>query len=567
MKILKNVTLMALFFIAVSCSKDLDNISENTLNPVDSVELKDGILVFSSKDFLIRKVDEIKDMKQEQKEQFLYKFYNQGFKPLFPRYRDDDNTKLGEFAQRKKERLSKLVYGDNQMLGGKRVPTEIDEDGELVEEFDDDLISDDDFASVLNDQREVIVGDSLYKFTYEGLFSVKTADKPLLDTYIEDNNIEYLVEANESIIRGEIMVTPDIKKQVPTVQDLQYVNNCHDNPSIDAAPDYSISEYLEDGPCNDYGGGGSYGGGSSGGGSSGGSNPPPTDHTASLVAFVQNLEACKTINGFLDSGFGIFGVSKKCYDNFSSKYRTKTKYYKENYLIYNAIGVKVKHQKKGWTGLWRAKSTNEVALMISQASFKYTINIPNFPSIYAPPKFYFFENKIFNSQGQLQNYANAIYKPPFPEVPFVSEVTVTEFINHATGADLSVSDLRENFYAGTWQIAKAIVNSQKGRDPKNVTHILYSPTKVYLTYIDLENRKLNTKKITKVFDWNFGIGFKFNVNIDGQGNLSTDLISDFGFDKIKIPKLYDYDDVKIDFVGVTRRGDTWKGSRLVYKDE
>ncbi len=567
MNTLRNATLLALLFISFSCTKDSDYKEENNQNTVDFIELKDGILAFSSQDFLTRKVDEIKEMDQGEKEDFLYKYYDKGFKPLFPQYREDDDIKLGEFAERKKQRLSKAVRGNGLSLSGKSVPTEIDEDGELVEEFDDDLISDDDFASVLNDQREVIVGDSLYKFTYEGLFSVKTSDKPLLDAYIVDNNIEYLVEANEDIVRGETMVTPEIKKQVTTEQDLQKVNNCHEENYFAPAVDNTLTQYLDDGDCNNSGGGSSSGGSSSGGSSSGGSSSNTPDHTASLINFVKDLDACRTINGFLDSGFGIFGVSKKCYDNFSSKYRTKTKYYKENYFIYNAIGVKVKHQKKGWTGLWRAKSTDEVAMMISQASFKYTINIPNFPNMYAPPKFYFFENKIFNSQGALQSYSNAIYKPPFPEVPFVSEVTVTEFIGHEIGLDYSVSDLREHFYQGTWQVAKAIVNSQKGRDPKNVTHILYSPTKVYLTFIDLENRKLNTKKITKVFDWNFGVGFKFNVNIDGQGNISTDLINDFGFDKIIIPKLYDYDDVKIDFVGVTRRGSTWKGSRLVYTDE
>jgi hypothetical protein len=167
----------------------------------------------------------------------------------------------------------------------------------------------------------------------------------------------------------------------------------------------------------------------------------------------------------------------------------------------------------------------------------------------------------------MQNYSNAIYKPPFPQIPYVSEVVITEFINHEVGSDLSVEDLREQFYTGVWAVAKNIVNSQKGRDPKNVTHILYSPTKVYLTFIDLDQRKLNTKKITNVFDFNFGLGFKFNVNVDASGNYSTDLISGFDLGTLSIPKLYDYDEVKMDFVGVTRKDNTWKGSRLVYTEE
>lgn len=554
---IKKVLLLVILVTIFNCTKD-DKINDNQLAVLeDSLELKDGTLVFSSIDFLTRKVDEIKEMEDVQKEQYLYFFYNKGFEPLFPRYREDDATRLTQFANNKKARLQKRATSGSLMVTGKSVPTEIDEDGDLVEEFDDDLISDDDFASVLNSQREVIVGDSLYKYTYDGLYAVKTVDKPLLDNYIADNDIEFLVQENENIIRGESLVTPKIKRKVTTETDLQKVSNCHDNMSIEPAQN-ELTQYFDDLSC----GGGSTGGGSTGGGST---NTP--DHTASLIAYVKDLDECNTINGFLNSGFGLFGVSKKCYSKFSSKYRTKTKYYKENYLIYNAIGVKVKHQKKGWTGLWRAKSTDEVALMISQASFKYTINIPGFPNMYAPPKLYFFENKIFNSQGQLQSYSNSIYKPPFPEIPYVSEVIITEFINHQTGADLSVEDLREHFYTGAWSIAKQIVNSSKGRDPKNVTHILYSPTKVYLTFIDLNQRKLNTKKITNVFDYNFGIGFKFNVNVDAAGNYSTDLISGFDLGTLSIPKLYDYDEVKMDFVGVTRRGSTWKGSKLVYKED
>lgn len=229
--------------------------------------------------------------------------------------------------------------------------------------------------------------------------------------------------------------------------------------------------------------------------------------------------------------------------------------------------VKVKHQKKGWTGFWRAKSTDEFALSVSQASFKFNINIPNFPQSYAPPRFYFFENKIFNSQSQLQNYSNSIYKPPFPEVPFVSEVVVTEFLSDTPGYDMSVDKMRELFYQGIWQGAKSIVQTYKNRQPKNVTHIIYTPTVVYLNYVDLARRVLNTKKIVSRLDYNFGLGFKFNVNVDDQGNYSTN-ISNVGdvFGNIIIPNLYDYDDVKMDFVGASRRGNIWKGSRIVYTD-
>lgn len=132
---------------------------------------------------------------------------------------------------------------------------------------------------------------------------------------------------------------------------------------------------------------------------------------------------------------------------------------------------------------------------------------------------------------------------------------------------MSVDKMRELFYQGIWQGAKSIVQTYKNRQPKNVTHIIYTPTVVYLNYVDLARRVLNTKKIVSRLDYNFGLGFKFNVNVDAQGNYSTN-ISNVGdvFGNIIIPNLYDYDDVKMDFVGASRRGNIWKGSRIVYTD-
>lgn len=547
--------------LSISCQKE-DNFVRDEQYNIDKIEVENGILSFSSKEFLDATIKDLKESTKEEKQQKLNKFYDKGFMPLFPQFHENDISRFQEFSNRKKKKLQKLTdfkRTASLSLQARTIPTEIDEDGELVEEFDDNLISDDEFASFINDSREIIINDTLYKFTHSGMFSVHKTEKSALDSYIQTNNIDYLVPDASTIVRGETNPTPIITQSIPTVSMIRgNFDKC--------APGFYEANVADAfGPnsdCTEEGGGGNSGGG--------GTNPPPppVDHTLSLVDLIDNLGPCDTITGFLDGVFQVFGVSRKCYANHSDKYRTKTKYWKENYIIWNSIGVKVKHQKKGWTGLWRAKSTNEVALSISQASFKYTIDIPGFPESYAPPKFYFFENKIFNSQAQLQNYSNAIYRPPFPEIPFVSEVVVTEFLSETPGVDISVEKMRELFYQGVWEGAKAIVQHYKNRQPKNVTHIIYTPTTVYLNYVDLERRKLNTKKIVNTLDYNFGLGFKFNVNIDAQGNYSTDITSvGDALGNLIIPKLYDYDDVKMDFVGATRRGNTWKGSRIVYTDD
>lgn len=557
------VLIITMFFS--SCENDELNENISNLEIDDAIIVENGILNFSSKDLLSQTVSELKKINNNEKELRFKKYYEKGFMPLFPNFSDDDQDKLLEYSERKKARIQKVIeinVSNNNLLMYKSVPTEIDEDGELVEEFDDDLISDDEFASLLNDEREVIVNDTLYKYTYSGMFSVPKNQKLQLDTYIKNNNIEYLIPDSSSIIRGVSSPTTDIRLSVPTVEMIMDINN--DCGSNYQSNELSIADAFAQEDC--YGGGGSSSGGGTGGGSS---SNTPADHTQSLVELIDDLEACNTLNGFLDSGFGLFGTSKKCYSNFNSDYRTKTKYWKENYLIWNSIGVKVKHQKKGWTGLWRAKKTDEVALSISQASFEYTLDVPNgIPDLYAPPTLYFFEDKIFNNQMQIINYLNDYQKPPFPDVPFVSEVVVLEYVNHWLYTDITVDKMREYFYQGIWQGAKSIVNTYKNRQPKHVTHILFTPQKIFVNYVNLDRRKLNDKKIVNRLDYNFGLGVKFNAYFDSNGHMTTNwgnfLNNPTGF--ISIPHLYDYENVKMDFVGASRRGNTWKGSRIIYTD-
>jgi len=65
------------------------------------------------------------------------------------------------------------------------------------------------------------------------------------------------------------------------------------------------------------------------------------------------------------------------------------------------------------------------------------------------------------------------------------------------------------------------------------------------------------------------MGVKFNAYIDGNGHVTTNwgnfLNNPLGY--ISIPTLYDYDRVKIDFVGASRKGHSWKGSRIEYSDD
>lgn len=65
---------------------------------------------------------------------------------------------------------------------------------------------------------------------------------------------------------------------------------------------------------------------------------------------------------------------------------------------------------------------------------------------------------------------------------------------------------------------------------------------------------------------------QLNISLDGNGKVITDpaVISednpgntiDFG---VNVGDLTDFDDVYMNFTGVTRRGTEWRGSNMVYK--
>src|SRR5690606_15481232 len=99
-----------------------------------------------------------------------------GFMPLYPHFKENDAGKLLSFSAKKLEKLEKTLLFRAQ---ARSASAAISEEENFVGEFDDDLISDDEFASILNDNREIIVGDTLYRYTYSGVFSVHKDEKQL----------------------------------------------------------------------------------------------------------------------------------------------------------------------------------------------------------------------------------------------------------------------------------------------------------------------------------------------------------------------------------------------------
>lgn len=250
--------------------------------------------------------------------------------------------------------------------------------------------------------------------------------------------------------------------------------------------------------------------------------------------------------------------------------------------MYASIGVKVKHQYKGWLG-WRTKDTDEVALTINRAFFSRSVGnsvpgtTPFLNYINETNRLFYIADAIYPNDSRAMNMLFNPYNEDstqIPKTPFTEDIIIQDFVDlplfGSQSIELEADQVNRFFWSSAWQTARSLMLTHTGREPDKITYILTTPQKVYITYIDLDRRKLNTNKIVNRLDYDWGAEVKFTINFGGDGSISTnfDNFNDHAFDILRksfsAANLAEFDDISMDFVGATRMGNTWKGSRIVY---
>lgn len=256
----------------------------------------------------------------------------------------------------------------------------------------------------------------------------------------------------------------------------------------------------------------------------------------------------------------MFGSVKDCYDQYDSDHRVKIKYYDSDYLLAYQVGVKVKHQKKGWTGLWRTQNTDQMAVGINSVSWSYTP--PIFQQNYSgfPTNYYVNNGKLFSS---LSGYTNAIYQGkgniPLPELPFVRDADViVELVTNDFGFLDTEKEVREFVYKNIFNTAKNLLKSERNKQIKDLVTIITTNKRMWIQYYDFNSQCANCDSYDKTFDYGAvtpKINYKFGAgNGFGGGSWS---FSGFNFD-FKRPK-----SVGINMYGLAKRSGKWHGSRMV----
>lgn len=553
MKFSKVFFLLSLIFLSSCTEENIDEAipkNENIDNSriimgKDSIGLSNGRLVFETAEQFDNLMQSLKNKEEHEIANILQYYYEQGFMPSYAYYDAEDYEKFSIFFKERKKYTPESIYLEEEM------------------EVSDPLISDDLFASFLNVKREIQIGSKIYAYTFSGLYIVDEKDYNLLENHITNNNI-YDKTPNLATIQKGLYTIADgievfVEPKVLAVDDCGPV-------AYDGGMGNSIN--MDDESCFSSGGGGP---------TNDNSNNPPPDHTSSLVNYISDLQECdkKQI-------WSVAGVRYKCKEYFGSNRRTKTLYYNENYLFYSAIGVKVKHQRHHSayvTDWWATKKTDEVALIINQATFrtKLSANIPNYGNFNiptnngVPAQIYYVGNIAYQNTSNGPSVQGQIVPGNLkPSTPFNEDVIVQFFNNNISlSSDMAIvaQDVNDIFWDQVWAQAKSLFQSLEGEDPKRVTMILSNQNTTIVNYVDLERRKSNTKKIHRVLDYNWGVSFKFNASLDGNNNIITNpsQFANYSNYSIQMPNLTKFEGINMDFVGVTRRGNTWKGSKMVYK--
>ncbi len=579
-----NYTAILILFMIVSCEKNdeiLDNsttsIAKSNNNFPNAVEVVDGRLVFETKkdfqenlNYLLRN-----DLSNDQLNQLFESYYSNGLTPLYPQFPIQDEQKLQESLNQR------LEFTPDNRIDSTKI------------ELTDELVPINEFASLLNAKREIVINDKLYVYTYSGLFIADIEREQNLYEYLNNNSIYDEAPNPFELQTGLNTIERGINKYVSdNISEFNPSCDSSLNPVLDPLDNNTTAPPISNPgvpmlcEANDYD---PFTPPSGGGGDSG-----SEDYTVELIEYMNQLDECAQINVWTP-----FGTIIKCFDYFpNGKRRTKTKYEHIDLAVpelgdaLQSITVKVKHQKEylSWSPFpfWGAVETDEVALVINQATFLIdppSLGVPmsnfNYPQDDGTSNaiYYIGENGYnYNPNSSIAYTSGASLPDLTPITPFDEDVIVQVFDNTIPQIDFSVTaeDINETYWDLLHGKAKSIFKQLSGYDPEKITTVYHTNDQILLHHVNISKRQENTKKIVDNLYFDLAANFVVTISVDEWNNSiitnPTDLSeensggsNDILSYSVEKQSLADFDKILVDFDGLTRRSDKWRGSKIIYE--
>jgi hypothetical protein len=531
-------------------------------DPVDlatvaaSYQVVDGVVAFQDQAAFHQLMAQFKEEGDsfERNVQYLASLPAQQFAPLAPVYAYEDDAAIKAYADKK---LNTLAASNPHLTTTELAALEVDDE--------DTIIADPHFASLLNANRELVIGSTFYKYTVYGVFmgakSVAAKVRTAASTF-RPNPRKYNKEAHYNLGGGVGYFPQEFAAKTQTVSAPVPVAAARTltTARVAAVPACPITaraapariapvdaQQARIAPIDDCGGGG--GGGTGGGSTGGGSSGPPA------MPATDTLPLCSGMKKSLWNT--IFGPSTVCTQKWSSTKRLKTKVWNQNYFVYSSIGISVRSQSRKLR-IWWAKKTDELLLGYNTITFDYpwSVNAINPNMFQNGGEVYSYKGQTVNSYwtggGKLWNTAQ------FP-IGTVNnnwlEVQIyLPLYNDNIGYSVSTKDINNYAESKLRSAINSFIRKQTKPDEKTPT-VITAMTQDKARYIhhNWKKHRTNENKIIEVFDWNTAqISVSFNP---GSGSGASP-------DVKKTAKSYEL--ILADVYGVGRRGNTWKGSRVEY---
>lgn len=542
LKKMKNIKLfkiaaIGLLALGVSCQDDMtDNNTENK-NIVEG-SLKNGRLYFPNKESLSATYKDLKSKNIA----FVEKYVNEkGLESLVPVITDQNEKEVIE-----KLRLRKDAYLSeiSARTPGGATPV-IEED--IYEDLDDleEIVGDDTFAAMLNGEAEIQVADNVYKYTDVGLFVTPVLNYSNLENYLEVRQISpNLLEPTLPSVKEDFLSDKVGGELMPLA-------NTNNKINYYISPIYTIDDGSGNFPGEGYPGNGypgtmypGSGGGYGGGG--GGTYTPPVE--PSMASIVQNLPVGEVRKPWLGN---IFGTTWETDDKYESRRRVKVKFYSQNlYLVY-AVGCKVKHQYKGWTGIWRKENADKLGIGINSIEWKFSHAV-NYGQNTIPREVYWVDGKMYKAANNT-DYTN-MGSASVPTFPFSQNATVDAVIQFTSDlSGLTTAQIDKLFWETAWKQVNKFIEGQN-KQLKRVAFVVDSYNATHIQYYDFSQVTDNNDVIERVFNW--GVATPQFTYTFGGGTQNGTTITSYKFDFLQPTA------VSVSMYGIAKKNGAWHGVKL-----
>ncbi len=399
----KNLVTSVLLFMLVACTDGVD-LQEN---PTHSVSIS-KVLRFNSSTELSQQIELLKEAdKLGVNLSSLTKSINSNFVSLRQSLID--------------EGLSEFTDADLQEITNE----------ELIYEPEDSIITDQYLASVLNSEREIMIGDKMYKYIEKGLVEYTPTDEneEIVRGY-DYNSIPQDLPQGERIALGNDVALITIDYNQGTISGVPVPNQ---NGSITLVNDVTIPA----------------------------SSVNRTKYTKENTG-ANWLQAL--ISGYL-------GTNVTLVNEFDANHRMKLRMYNQDYILYRAVGFTVRMQQKT-LGIWWRKKAQEFRYGWSAIEVEYKYDNPVF-SPEVPP----------NPSG--------ITRPKYPttitkKFPY-SNTDVVLFNIPIVDYDLTTGDINKLFATGLAQVKGDIFsfmnsNPNQKDNPKGLFTIDNDARRILVVY-------------------------------------------------------------------------------------